>query len=161
MKRFEEQCKCEVKQTYYSDNEELLAKLAAGAKGYDILVPTSNAVQPLIKGGQLQPIDKAKLTNLKNINAVYMNTPFDPGNKYSVPYAMSTTILGYNAREDEGAGSAYRHVGGDLRSEVPGEDQGPRDGARQFQRTVRRRAQVSRLLGQRHGRKALEGGRPT
>ena len=33
-------CKCEVVQTYYSDNEELLAKLAAGAKGYDVLVPT-------------------------------------------------------------------------------------------------------------------------
>jgi hypothetical protein len=99
IKRFEEQCKCEVKQTYYSDNEELLAKLAAGAKGYDILVPTSNAVQPLIKGGQLKPIDKAKLTNLKNINPAYMNTPFDPDNKYSVPYAMSTTILGYNAEK--------------------------------------------------------------
>src|SRR4029079_5612815 len=99
VKRFEEQCKCEVKQNYYSDNEELLAKLAAGAKGYDILVPTSNAVQPLIKGGQLLPIDKAKLTNLKNINAVYMNTPFDPDKKFSVPYAMSTTILGYNAEK--------------------------------------------------------------
>jgi spermidine/putrescine transport system substrate-binding protein len=99
VKRFEEQCKCEVKQTYYSDNEELLAKLAAGAKGYDILVPTSNAMQALIKGGQLKPIDKSKLTNLKNINSVYMNTEFDPGNKYSVPYAMSTTILGYNAEK--------------------------------------------------------------
>src|SRR5258707_5333722 len=76
VKRFEEQCKCEVKQTYYSDNEELLAKLAAGAKGYDILVPTSNAMQSLIKGGQLKPIDKSKLTNLKNINSVYMNTEF-------------------------------------------------------------------------------------
>src|SRR6202171_5050672 len=99
VKRFEDFCKCEVVQTYYSDNEELLAKLAAGAKGYDILVPTSNAVQSLIKGGQLKPIDKSKLPNLKNINPVYLNTPFDPDNKYSVPYAMSTTILGYNAEK--------------------------------------------------------------
>ena len=96
VKRFEEHCKCEVKQTYYSDNEELLAKLAAGAKGYDILVPTSNAVTPLIKGGQLKPIDKAALPNLRNIEPAYLNTPFDPDNKYSVPYAMSMTILGYN-----------------------------------------------------------------
>jgi spermidine/putrescine transport system substrate-binding protein len=96
IKRFEASCNCEVVQTYYSDNEELLAKLAAGAKGYDILVPTSNAMQALIKGGQLKPIDKAQLPNLKNINPVYLNTVFDPGNKYSVPYAMSTTIIGYN-----------------------------------------------------------------
>src|SRR5262252_6164162 len=96
IKRFEDFCKCEVVQTYYSDNEELLAKLAAGAKGYDMLVPTSNAVQALIKGGQLKPIDKSQLPNLKNINPIYLNTPFDPDNKYSVPYAMSTTIIGYN-----------------------------------------------------------------
>jgi spermidine/putrescine transport system substrate-binding protein len=96
VKRFEDACKCDVVQTYYSDNEELLAKLAAGAKGYDVMVPTSNAVEALIKGGQLQPIDKSKLSNLRNIDPVYLDTPFDKGNKYSVPYAMSTTIIGYN-----------------------------------------------------------------
>src|SRR3954466_14734839 len=96
IKRFEGVCKCEVVQTYYSDNEELLAKLAAGAKGYDVLVPTSNAVQSLIRGNQLKPIDKAQLPNLKNIEPAYLNTPFDPDNKYSVPYAMSLTVIGYN-----------------------------------------------------------------
>ena len=96
VKRFEDFCKCEVVQTYYSDNEELLAKLAAGAKGYDVLVPTGNAVQALIRGSQLKPVDKKELPNLKNVDPVYLNTPFDPGNQYSAPYAMSTTILGYN-----------------------------------------------------------------
>ena len=96
VKRFEAECKCEVVQTYYSDNEELLAKLAAGAKGYDVLVPTGNTVEALIKGGQLQPLDRAKLPNLKNVDPAYLDTAWDPGNKYSVPYAMSTTILGYN-----------------------------------------------------------------
>ena len=96
IERFEDFCKCAVVQTYYSDNEELLAKLAAGAKGYDVLVPTSNAVEALIKGKQLKPLDKSQLPNLKNIDPRYLNTPFDPGNNYSVPYAMSTTIIGYN-----------------------------------------------------------------
>ena len=96
VKRFEESCKCEVVQTYYSDNEELLAKLAAGAKGYDVLVPTGNAVEALIKGKQLRPLDKAELPNIKNVEPQYLDTKFDPGNKYSAPYAMSTTIIGYN-----------------------------------------------------------------
>jgi spermidine/putrescine transport system substrate-binding protein len=96
VKRFEDFCKCTVVQTYYSDNEELLAKLSAGAKGYDVYVPTSNAVQALIKSGRLKAIDKAQLPNLKNIDPRYLDTPFDPGNKFSVPYAMSTTIIGYN-----------------------------------------------------------------
>jgi spermidine/putrescine transport system substrate-binding protein len=96
VKRFEEQCKCQVVQTYYSDNEELLAKLAAGAKGYDVLVPTGNAVHALIRGNQLKPLDLSKITNLKNVDPAFLNSKFDPGNKFSVPYAMSTTILGYN-----------------------------------------------------------------
>jgi spermidine/putrescine transport system substrate-binding protein len=53
-------------------------------------------VQALIKSGKLKPIDKAQLPNLKNIDPRYLNTAFDPDNKFSVPYAMSTTILGYN-----------------------------------------------------------------
>jgi spermidine/putrescine transport system substrate-binding protein len=96
VKRFEESCQCTVVQTYYSDNEELLAKLSAGAKGYDMYVPTSNALEPLIKGGRLKPVDKAGLPNLKNIDPLYLNTEFDRDNKFSVPYAMSTTIIGYN-----------------------------------------------------------------
>ena len=99
VERFEKQCNCKVKQTYYSDNEELVAKLAAGAKGYDVLVPTSNYIQGMAKAGWLQPIDKNKLPNLKNIMPAYLNTEFDPGNKYSVPYAYTITMLGYNEQK--------------------------------------------------------------
>jgi spermidine/putrescine transport system substrate-binding protein len=104
VKRFEDSCKCEVVQTYYSDNEELLAKLAAGAKGYDILVPTSNAMEPLIRSGQLKPIDKTEVPNLRNIEPAFLDTSFDPGNKYSVPYAMSLTVIGYNDQKLKGLG---------------------------------------------------------
>src|SRR3954452_16796892 len=90
IKRFEGVCQCDVVQTYYSDNEELLAKLAAGAKGYDGLVPTSNAVQALIRGGQLKPIDKTVLPNIKSVDPAYLNSPFDPGIQCSVPYSFST-----------------------------------------------------------------------
>ena len=47
--RFEAHCRCRLKQDYYSDNEEMLAKLEAGAVGYDLLVPTGNAVESLIR----------------------------------------------------------------------------------------------------------------
>ena len=93
---FEKQCKCKVVQDFYGDNDELLAKLAAGAKGYDVMVPTSNYVASMGKAGWLQPLDKSKLPNFKNLMPAYLNTEFDPGNKYSVPYAMSITLLGYN-----------------------------------------------------------------
>ncbi|MCW3482183.1 spermidine/putrescine ABC transporter substrate-binding protein [Neisseriaceae bacterium JH1-16] len=95
-KRFEAYCKCKLVQDYYGDNEEMLAKLAAGAKGYDIVVPTGFAVQTLIGQGKAQPLDKAQLPNFKNMNPAYLNSFFDKGNQYSVPYAFTTTLLGYN-----------------------------------------------------------------
>ena len=94
--RFEAFCKCKVVQTYYGDNEEMLAKLAAGASGYDMIVPTGNALEPLIRQGKLTPLDKAQLPNFKNMNPAYLNTDFDKGNTYSVPYAYTITLLGYN-----------------------------------------------------------------
>ena len=95
-KRFEAYCQCKLVQDYYSDNEELLAKLAAGATGYDVLVPTANAVETLIAQGALRPLDPAQIPNLRNIKPVFLDQWFDPGNKYSVPYAYSITLIGYN-----------------------------------------------------------------
>jgi len=97
--RFERTCNCKLVQDYYSDNEEMLAKLAAGASGYDLIVPTGNAVESLIKSGQLRPVNKAMLPNLKNIDPAYLDTAFDPGNRYSVPYAYTITLIGYNAEK--------------------------------------------------------------
>jgi len=97
--RFEAQCACRVVQDYYSDNEEMLAKLAAGASGYDLIVPTGNAVEALLRSQQLRPLDKARLANLKNIKPEFLNAFFDPGNRYSVPYAYTVTLLGYNVEK--------------------------------------------------------------
>jgi spermidine/putrescine transport system substrate-binding protein len=96
IKRFQASCQCEVVQDYYGSVEELLAKMAAGAKGYDILVPTGFGISPLTKQGLLQPLNKNQLPNFKNQNPAFLNSPFDKGNTYSVPYAFTTTLLGFN-----------------------------------------------------------------
>ena len=98
-KAFEASCACKLVQDYYSDNEELLAKLAAGATGYDLLVPTGNAVQTLIAQGALRELDRAKIVGLDNIKPEFLDNAFDPGNRYSVPYAYSVTLIGYNAEK--------------------------------------------------------------
>jgi spermidine/putrescine transport system substrate-binding protein len=96
VRRFEAACDCRLSQDYYSDNEEMLAKLAAGASGYDIIVPTGNALDTLLRQEALRPLDKSLLPNLGNINHAYLDTAFDPGNKYSVPYAFTLSLLGFN-----------------------------------------------------------------
>lgn len=95
--RFERWCGCRLKQDYYSDNEEMLAKLEAGATGYDLLVPTGNAVETLIRKQELRALERPALPHLVNIDPAYLNAWYDPGNRYSVPYATTVTLLGYNA----------------------------------------------------------------
>jgi spermidine/putrescine transport system substrate-binding protein len=96
IERFETLCRCKVKYDTFGDTDELLARLDGGAKGYDILIPTGNAVDSLIRKGALKPIDKSQLPNIKNIKPEFLNRVFDNGNNYSVPYGYSLTVLGYN-----------------------------------------------------------------
>ena len=99
LQRFAAACGCRVKQDYYSDNEEMLAKLEAGAVGYDLLVPTGNAVESLIRRRALRPIDKRRLPHLDNVKREFLDRWFDPANRYSVPYASTVTLIGYNVEK--------------------------------------------------------------
>jgi spermidine/putrescine-binding protein len=80
----------------YSSNEELLAKLQAGATEYDVIQPSDYIIAPLIMDGMLAPIDVTQLSNFRNLDPRLINRDYDPGNKYSVPYQWGTTALIYD-----------------------------------------------------------------
>ena len=94
--RLQAACKCRLVQNYFNDNGEMLAKIAAGATGYNVIVATSYAVDELAKMGKIQPLDMKKIPNIKYVDPVFMNQAYDPGNKYSVPYAYTPVFLAYN-----------------------------------------------------------------
>jgi spermidine/putrescine transport system substrate-binding protein len=85
-----------ISETYFSSNDELLAKLHAGATGYDILVPSQNAVAQLIFEKKLMALDPALLPNLKNLQPSFRKTNFDPTGQYSVVKAYGITGFFYN-----------------------------------------------------------------
>jgi spermidine/putrescine-binding protein len=80
----------------YSSNEELIAKLQAGASGYDVIIPSDYTVDILRKQDMLDPIDLAQIPNFKNIDDRFKNPEYDPGNKYTVPYQWGTVGLAYD-----------------------------------------------------------------
>ena len=96
VKRMEKLCNCRVEQNFFNDNEEMLAKVVAGAQGYNVIVATSYAVEELAHMGKIKPLDKSKLPNLKYIDSTFLNKSYDVGNKYSVPYAYTPVFLAYN-----------------------------------------------------------------
>ncbi|MEI5676725.1 spermidine/putrescine ABC transporter substrate-binding protein [Mesorhizobium sp. CGMCC 1.15528] len=80
----------------YDSNETMMAKLSAGASGYDLVEPSQYTVQVLVKQGLLTELDHAKLPNLSNLGAAFKDVSYDPGQKFSVPYIWGTTGLAYN-----------------------------------------------------------------
>jgi spermidine/putrescine transport system substrate-binding protein len=85
-----------VKKDFYVSNEALQAKLKAGARGYDLAVPTGYMVQILAQDGLLERIDWGKLPNVrKNIDPKFRKLPFDPKDQYSVAKDWGTTGFMY------------------------------------------------------------------
>lgn len=81
----------------YSSNEEMYAKLQAGATTYDIVQPTNNFVAPMIRNGMIQKLDKSKLPVLQYFDPTYLGLPYDPNNDYTIPYEAGTDAIVYNA----------------------------------------------------------------
>ncbi|MEX2650457.1 MAG: spermidine/putrescine ABC transporter substrate-binding protein [Alphaproteobacteria bacterium] len=50
-----------VEQTVFGSNEEMMAKLQAGAAGYDVLVPTNYTIRDYATQALIQPLDLAQL----------------------------------------------------------------------------------------------------
>ncbi len=104
---FEAEFGVKVIEDTFSSNEELLAKLQAGAAGYDVIVPSDYMVEIMISEGLLAELDKNNLPNLANLDATFSNPPYDPGLVHCVPYQWGTTGIGYNSDEFEEAPDSW------------------------------------------------------
>lgn len=98
IEKFEKATGIKVNYDVYDSNEVLEAKMLAGNSGYDVVVPTSDFLQRQAAAGAYQELDKAKLPNIKNMDAELMANAaaYDEGNKFSVIYMWGTTGIGIN-----------------------------------------------------------------
>lgn len=77
-------------------NEDMYLKIKQGGSNYDIVVPSDYMIEKMIKEDMLEPIDKSKLSNYKNIDAKFLNKSYDPESKYSIPLYWGTLGILYN-----------------------------------------------------------------
>jgi spermidine/putrescine-binding protein len=96
---FEAEFGVHVVEDTFASNEELLAKLQAGAAGYDIIVPSDYMVEIMIEEGLLAELNHENIPNIANIDPKFANPPYDPGMVHCVPYQWGTTGIGYNSDE--------------------------------------------------------------
>ncbi len=103
LRDFEKEFDCTVKVDSYASNEEMYAKLRAGAKGYDIVVPSQDYASIMIAQGMLRELDQSKMTNKVHINpAIFEKATFDPEMKYCVPYYFGAAGIAVNKTKVSG-----------------------------------------------------------
>ena len=104
----------EVVYSTFSSNEDMYAKITAGAVSYDIIVPSDYMIERLIKEDRLLPLDYSNIPNIKNIVPEFYGPDaefdyYDEGNVYSVPYFYGMIGIIYNTEmvdeDDEDIGS--------------------------------------------------------
>ena len=94
---FEKETGINVNYMTYSSNEELLAKISVAKEGtYDLIFPSDYMVEIMINRGLIEEIDKDRLNNANNLGMDYLNMEYDPGNKYTLPFIATSTILSVN-----------------------------------------------------------------
>ncbi len=86
-----------VRVTYdtYESNEELLAKLQTGAAAYDLAMPSSYLLPALHAGGLLAPVARDRLSNWRHLSPLFIDPPWDPGNRFTVPWQWGVTGIAW------------------------------------------------------------------
>lgn len=96
VERFEKEHGCKVVIDTFDSNEAMYARLKAGAKGYDLIFPSTYIIPLMHKDGLLQPLEHSKIPNLKNLDPEVLDKIQNKELRVSAPYTISYTVIGYS-----------------------------------------------------------------
>ncbi|MHB2016318.1 MAG: ABC transporter substrate-binding protein [Candidatus Xenobia bacterium] len=106
--QFEREFGVHVNYDNFSSQDVLYAKMRIGVFGYDLIVATDYKLQKFIKHGLVEELDIRRIPNLANLYPRFRTGPWDPGNRYSVPWQWGTTGIGYNSQLVHGDCTTWR-----------------------------------------------------
>ncbi len=107
---FEKKTNSKVIINYFSSNEELLAKLQAGAKGYDLIVPSGYLIRALKTLNLIEPLGELNWPELKKLIPRASKPDYDPLHEYTIPYAWGTTGIAINRAKIKGKVDSWAWV---------------------------------------------------
>lgn len=97
IQQFEKETGIKVNFSTYDSNETLYAKLRASKNsGYDIIEPSNYFIDRMRRQNMLEPLEKSKISNFKNLNPDFLNQIYDPQNKFSIPFIWGVTGIFIN-----------------------------------------------------------------
>ncbi|WP_328360104.1 spermidine/putrescine ABC transporter substrate-binding protein [Mycobacterium sp. NBC_00419] len=97
VKSFEDKYGVKVQVSTFNDTDEALTKIRGGNVDYDIFFPSYDQIGRLVTGGLVRPLNHSYIPNIKNVWPFFANPWYDGEWRYSVPYTVYTTGLGWRA----------------------------------------------------------------
>jgi spermidine/putrescine transport system substrate-binding protein len=95
---FEAATGAQVELAIHTTNEDIMGKISAqGGGGFDVVFVSGQFAQALVQQGWAAELDHAQIPNLANLYPEANELGYDPGNRYSVPYAWGTTGICYRS----------------------------------------------------------------
>ena len=86
----------EIEEATFFNEEDALARMASGEVQYDVWFPTSQRVPVAVSAGLIQPLNHDYLPNLDaNVWPQLADPYYDQGSRYSAPYVMYSTGIGW------------------------------------------------------------------
>ena len=95
MKDFEAQWGVDIHLSTFNDADEALTKIASGSLGFDLYFPSYDSVGKLIQADLLRPLNRDYLTNAKNLWESFRSPWYDLGSRYTIPYVLYSTGIGW------------------------------------------------------------------
>jgi spermidine/putrescine transport system substrate-binding protein len=101
---FTEATGAHVQVNVFGSNEEMLAKLQAGATGWDVYVPTNYTFEDYVKMDLIEPLDVSRLPNYDSsaVNSRYAEAGSVNNTLYGVPKNWGSTGIAINTKHNGG-----------------------------------------------------------
>jgi spermidine/putrescine transport system substrate-binding protein len=98
LENFEKETGIHVKEIYFRDEEEMLGAIQSNSGAYDLVVASDDLIREMREAKLLAKLEFSKIPNIKHIDAKYLNSAYDPEQKYSIPYLYGTTGMVVNKK---------------------------------------------------------------
>jgi spermidine/putrescine transport system substrate-binding protein len=95
LKSFEDKYGTKVQVSTFNDTDEAITKIRGGNVNYDIFFPSYDQISRLVTGGLLRPLNHSYIPNIKNVWPTFTNPWYDQEWRYTVPYTVYTTGIGW------------------------------------------------------------------
>ena len=92
---FEKKYGVKVEISSFNSTDDALAKLEDGGVDFDVYTPSYDQIGRLVTGGLLRPINHSYIPNITHVWPTFRNPWYDGEWRYSVPYSVYTTGIGW------------------------------------------------------------------